>query len=162
LATESGCSDPESRSQCITASPRTSIAWKGRFDYWYTVSSHITCENDRWPIGHGVGSGFARLHCAMYAERNGETSETSSGTLGVFRVPRYAVLHLFVFVLIVLKWPNGQLRGFTHANRYLKAGKWEFVFSFSLCDRCFFFFVEKVKIFYSSERFCCVLCRWLC
>lgn len=34
---------------------------------------HLTCENDRWPVGHGVGSGFARLHCAVYAERNGET-----------------------------------------------------------------------------------------
>lgn len=32
---------------------------------------HLTCENDRWSVGHGVGGGFARLHCAVYAERNG-------------------------------------------------------------------------------------------
>lgn len=61
---------------------------------------HPTCENDRWPVGHGVGSGFARLHCAVYAERTGRTWETSSGTLSVIRIPRYAVLHVFVIVLM--------------------------------------------------------------
>lgn len=70
LETGSGCSDPESRSQCITASSRTSIGKEGLTT---VILFHLTCENDRWPVGHGVGSGFARLHCAVYAERNGET-----------------------------------------------------------------------------------------